>query len=54
MQDQEDFTRQEILQTSLHLFKVRLIDHLMNYFPLMDRYGIDINILHLTYSRAEY
>ena len=44
MQNQEHFTRQEILQTSLHLFKVCLNNHLMNYFPLMDRYGININI----------
>ena len=39
---------------SIHLFKVRWNDHLVNYFPLMYRYGINKNILHLTFSRAEF
>ena len=42
--NQEDFIWQEIWQTSIYLFKVRWNDHLVNYFPLMYRYGIDINI----------
>ena len=46
---QEDFTWQEILQTSVHLFKVRWKNHLVNYFPLMYRYEINTNILHLTF-----
>ena len=52
--NQEDFTWQEIWRTSIHLFKVRWNDHLVNYFPLMYRYGINTNILHLTFSRAEF
>ena len=45
---------QEIWRTSIHLFKVCWNDHLVNYFPLMYRYGINTNILHLTFSRAEF
>ena len=52
--DQEDFIWQEIWRTSIHLFKVGWNDHLVNYFPLMYRYGINTNILHLTFSRAEF
>ena len=33
--------------------QVRWNDHLEN-FPLMNRYGINTNILHLTFSRAEF
>ena len=51
--NQEDLTWQEILQTSIYLFKVSWNDHLVNYFSLMYRYGINTNILHLTFSRAE-
>ena len=40
--------------TSIYLFKVRCNDHLVNYFPLIYRHGININILHLTISRAEF
>ena len=29
-------------------------DHLVNYFRLMYRYGINTNILHLIFSRAEF
>ena len=29
-------------------------DHLVNYFPLMYRYEVNTNILHLTISRAEF
>ena len=45
---------QEIRRTSIHKFKVPWNDHLVNYFPLMYRYGINTNILHLTFSRAEF
>ena len=38
----------------LHLFKVRWNDHLVSYFSLMYRYGVNTNILHLTFSRAEF
>ena len=33
---------------------VGMAGHLVNYFSLMYRYGIDTNILHLTFSRAEF
>ena len=42
------FKRKELL------FKVRLNDDLVNYFPLMSCYGISTNILHLTFSRAKF
>ena len=42
-----------IWQTWIHLFNVRWNDHLMNYFPLMHRYGMNTNILHSTWSRVE-
>ena len=51
---QEDFIWQEIWRTSIHLFKVVWYDHLVNHFPLMYRYGINTNILHLTFSCAEF
>ena len=38
--------------TNLYPFKFRWYDHLVNYFPLMYRYGININIVHLTFSCA--
>ena len=50
---QEDFTRQEISRTSIHLFKVRWNDHLVNS-ALICRYGINTDILHLTFSRTEF
>ena len=37
-----------------NLFKILWNDHLVNYFPLIYRYGINTNILHLTFSRAEF
>ena len=41
--------------TKLNPFiQVRWNDHLVNYFPLMYRYGINTIILHLTFSRAEF
>ena len=49
-----DLTWQEIWWPSIHLFKVFWNDHLVNYFPLMYRYGITTNILYLTFSRAEF
>ena len=33
--------------------QVRWNDHLEN-FPLMNRYGVNTNILHLTFSRAKF
>ena len=45
LMNQEDFTWQETWRTSIHLFKVRWNDHLVNFFPLMYRYGINTNIL---------
>ena len=40
--------------TNRYPFKqVRWNDHLEN-IPLMHRYGISTNILHLTFSRAEF
>ena len=32
-----------------HLIKVRWNGHLVNYLPLIYRYGINMNILHLTF-----
>ena len=52
--DQEDFIRQEIRRTSIHLFEVGSNEHLVNYFPRMYCYGINKNMLHLTFSRAEF
>ena len=46
---QENLTWQEIWRTFICLFKVPWNDHLVNYFPLMYRYGINTNILHLTF-----
>ena len=37
------------ISSSIRLFKVRWNDHLVNYFPLMHRYGINTKILHLTF-----
>ena len=51
---QEDIAWQEIWRTSFHLFKVCCSDHWVNYFPLMYRYGINANILHLTFSPAKF
>ena len=53
MYRQQDLTWQEIWRTYIHLFKVRWNDYLVNYFLLMYRYGINKNILNLTFSRAE-
>ena len=50
----QDFIWQEIWRTSINLFKVRWNDHLVNYYPLMYRYGINTNLLHLDFSRAEF
>ena len=47
------FLLQLILQTSVHLFKVRWNDPSVSHFSLMYRYGINTNILHLTFSSAE-
>ena len=44
------FTWQEIWRTSIHLFKVHWNDHLVSYFSLMYRYGINKKILFLTFS----
>ena len=52
--NQDEFTRQETWQASVHLFKVRWNEHLVSYFSLMYRYGINTIILHLTFSRAEF
>ena len=35
-------------------FKVPWSDHLVSYFSLMYRYGINKNILHLTFFRAKF
>ena len=45
LMNQEDFTWQETWRTSIHLFKVHWNDHLVNFFPLMYRYGINTNTL---------
>ena len=50
--NKENFIWQEIWGTFIHLFKVRWNGHLVSYFPLMYPYGININKLHLTFSRA--
>ena len=52
--NQEDLIWQEIGRTSIHLFKVCSNEHLVNYFPLIYGYGTNPNILHLTYSHAEF
>ena len=41
------------MTNSFNLSKVRWNDHIVNYIPLMYCYGINTNILHLTFSRAE-
>ena len=38
----------------MDLFKVPWNDDLVSYFPLLYHYGINTNILHLTFSRAEF
>ena len=45
---QGDFIWQEVWRTSINLFEVRWNDHLVNYFYLMYRGGINTNLLHLT------
>ena len=45
--NQEDFTWQKIWRTSIHLFKVRWNDHLVNDFPLMYRYEINTSTLYI-------
>ena len=40
--------------TNLYLFKLSWNNHLLNYFPLVCRYEINANILHLTFSRADF
>ena len=42
------------MNLSIHLLKVRWDDHLMSYFTLMVRYGIDTIILHVTFPPAEF
>ena len=42
------------LSIQLYPTKVRWNDHLVNCFSLMYRYGINTNILHLMFSRAEF
>ena len=49
----KDLTWQEIWQISIHLFKVRWNDRLVNYFPFIYRYGINTNMVHLTFPRAQ-
>ena len=51
--DQQDFAWQEMWRTSIHLFKVRWNDHLVNYLALMYRYGINTNIFDLKFSRVQ-
>ena len=41
------------MATLIHLFQVRWNDHLVNYFSLMHRCGINTNLLLLTFSRAK-
>ena len=43
-----------VLLRNVHLFKVRWNDHLVGHFSLMYRYGINTNILHLTFSHAKF
>ena len=45
---------QEIWRFSICLFKVSWNDYLVSYFSLQHRYRIITNILHLTFSRAEF
>ena len=51
-----DFIWQEVWQTCLHLFEVRSNDHLVNYFSLMHRCGINKNLLENVnhYSNTEW
>ena len=44
----------DMTNLSIHLFKVRWNDHLVNYLTLMYRYGINTNIFYLTFSRAKF
>ena len=44
----------KVLIMKILLDKVRCNDCLGNYFPVMYRYGINKNILYLTFSRAEF
>ena len=42
------------MNLSIHLFKVRWNDHLVSYFLLMVRYGIDTIVLHVTFPPAKF
>ena len=44
----------KVLIMKILLDKVRCNDCLGNHFPVMYRYGINENILYLTFSRAEF
>ena len=48
------FVGKEIWRTSIHLFKVRWNDRLVDYFPPMCRYRINTNILHVIFSCVEF
>ena len=47
-------TWKEISRSSVNLFKIYWNDHLVSYFSLMYRYGINTNILHLLFSFADF
>ena len=49
-----DFLIPRIFYLTRDMTKVRWNDQLVTYFSLMCRYGINTNILHLTFSRAEF
>ena len=42
------------VKTPIHLFKVCWNDRLVSYFSLMYQYGINKNVIHSTFSRAEF
>ena len=42
------------VKTPIHLFKVCWNDRLVSYFSLIYRYGINQNVIHSTFSRAEF
>ena len=53
------YTNKEILfdrrydEIFIHLFEVHVNGHLVNYFSLLHRCRININLLHLTFHRAK-
>ena len=49
-----DFLIPRIFYLTGDMTKVRWNDQLVTYFSLMYRYGINTNILHLTFSRTEF